>query len=90
MITLKVIKSKDFKVGSDSHTHYTCGYKGRVFGVNTLNFGDEASRIKADKSSLTIDCDVEVIKRNSTDELTVTTRIFLDVVPKVDISLAQF
>ena len=87
-LKLKVIKSKKFKVKDADHIHYTAAYKGRVFGVSTLRFETNDFTVKDDV--LTLNVDVEVIKNRSTDPLTGEVRNFLDVVPKMDISLAEF
>lgn len=86
-VTLKIIKTKPFEANGESHTHYTCAYKGRVFGVSSLRFNEELS-VKDDK--LTISGDIEVLKRTSTDPLTGETKSFLDIVPASGLTLAEF
>lgn len=83
---LKLIKTKAFESKGDKHTHYTVAYKGRVFGVSTMRFAPED--ITVGEGVITINCDVEVLKNTSTDALTGDTRVFLDIVPKLDILLA--
>jgi len=83
---LKLIKSKAFEAKGEKHTHYTVAYKGRVFGVSTMRFAPED--ITVADNVLTINCDVEVLKNVSVDELDGSTKVFLDIVPKLDILLA--
>ena len=85
---LRVIKVKDFVANEANHKHYTCAYKGRVFGISSLRF--EEGDFIADDTTLTLKCEVEVLKRDSTDPLTGEAKTFLDIVPKVGISLAAF
>ncbi len=85
---LKLIKTKAFESKGDKHTHYTVAYKGRVFGVSTMRFAPEDITV-GDDGILTIKCDVEVLKNISTDPLDGTTKVFLDIVPKLDILLAS-
>jgi len=87
---LKIIKQKDFKLDKQDHTHYTCAYKGRVFGVSTLKWEGEQDALSVDKSVLTINSDIEVLKRVDHDELAGTTTTYLDIVPKCGIELATF
>lgn len=83
---LKVIKSKEFTVNSESHTHYTVAYKGRVFGLSTLRFPKEDIVVEDD--TLTIKVDVEVLRNQSVDKITGEVSNYLDIVPKLDIALA--
>ena len=87
-LKLKVIKSKKFKANDEDHVHYTCAYRGRVFGVSTLRFEKDDFTVK--ENVLSLNTDVEVIKNTATDELTGQVRTFLAVVPKMDIALAEF
>lgn len=87
-LKLKIIKSKSFEVKGEAHTHYTCAYKGRVFGVSTLRF--EEDDITVDNSVLTMNTDVEVAKNTSTDPLTGGVKIYLDIVPKCTLELASY
>ena len=90
-ITLKVIKAKSFQIDGVNHNHFTCAYKGRVFGVSSLRFDDQAVLIHdTTAKTLKIDTDVEVLKRTDTDQLTGETKAYLDIVPKIDILLADF
>lgn len=86
---LKVIKSKSFEVKGVQHTHYTCAYKGRVFGVSTMRFEGELDSLVVAGDVLTISCDVELLKHTSTDQLTGEVRSFVDIVPKLDVLLAS-
>lgn len=86
-LILKVIKKKDFKVNEETHTHYSCAYKGRVFGVSTLRFNKNEFKVKDD--ILSMEVDVELKKNVVDDPITGTTSTFLDLMPKLDISLAD-
>ena len=88
MYKLKVIKSKSFEAQGQPHTHYTAAYKGRVFGVSTLRF--EESDLEVKDGIITIKTDIEVLKNKHVDALTGEQRAYLDIVPKVGISLAEF
>ncbi len=83
---LKLIKSKAFESKGEKYNHYTVAYKGRVFGVSTMRFAPED--ITVGDGVITLNCDVEVLKNISTDPLTGDTKVFLDIVPKLDILLA--
>lgn len=85
---LKVIKKKDFQVKGVDHVHYTCAYKGRVFGISSLRFDKEDITVTDDV--LTLGVDVEVLKNTTTDSLTGETRTYLDLVPKSGLVLADF
>jgi hypothetical protein len=87
-LVLKVIKSKEFEANGEKNMHYTCAYKGRVFGVSTLRFDNKDITVK--DNTLTLNVDVEVQKNTSTDPLTGQVRTFLDIVPKCELELAQF
>ncbi len=89
-ITLKIIKTKPFEANGSKETHYTCAYKGRVFGVNTLRIPADQIKLNAEKNSLTISCDVEVTKNESVDPLTGQISKFLDIVQKMDLALSEF
>ncbi len=86
---LKLIKSKAFESKGDKHTHYTVAYKGRVFGVSTMRFATDDIVVDAPNNTLEITCDVEVLKNQSVDQLTGEVKMFLDIVPKLDILLAS-
>lgn len=83
---LKLIKEKAFTVDTETHTHYTVAYKGRVFGLSTLRFPKE--NITVNDSVVTITGEVEVLKNQTVDQLTGEIKMFLDIVPKLDIALA--
>ncbi len=87
-IKLKIIKSKEFKANDEPHVHYTCAYKGRVLGVNSMRF--EADDFSVEGTTLTIKTDVECVKNVSTDQITGEVRTFVDIVPKLGISIAEF
>lgn len=91
--TLKIIKSKSFKVDDADHTHYTAAYKGRVFGVSTLAFAlEDENTLVVEDNVLTIKGKVSVKKREETTHDLVegtTTRTYLDIVPELDLSLAE-
>jgi hypothetical protein len=84
---LKLIKSKAFEAKGEKHTHHTVAYKGRVFGISTMRFTPED--ITVGDGVLTLNCDVEVLKNTSTDPIDGTIKVFLDIVPKLDILLAS-
>lgn len=90
MLKLKIIKKKDFTVGTNPHTHYTCAYKGRVFGVSTLRFEGNSDMLKVDNDVLSIDGEVQVLKNVNVDPLTGESKPYLDILPKIDILLADF
>ena len=86
---LRVIKKTDFTTkDGQAHTHYSCAYKGRILGVNTLRF-DGANDLTVNGDEITINTDVEVSvrKEKQVDQLTgeVTERTFIDVLPRFDI-----
>lgn len=88
-IKLKVIKLKAFELtNKEKHTHYTCAYKGRVFGVSTLRHDAENIAYDAKESTLTVTGDVEVLQDKSVDQLTGEITMFLAIVPKMDLVLA--
>lgn len=87
---VKIIKFKEFEAKGVKATHYTVAYRGRVFGVNTLRFADMEGSITVEKDVLTFHCDVEVIKRIDTDQLTGEVRTFIDIVPASGLKLADF
>lgn len=89
-LKLKIIKSKEFTVNNDSATHYTLAYKGRVFSLNTLRWSDDIKSITVNGDILTINCDVEVLKNTSTDQLTGEVKTYLDIVPKCGLVLGEF
>ena len=86
--TVKIIKSKEFTANGEKHVHYTTAYKGRVFGVSTLRFEKDDFTVK--DTVLTFNTNVEVKQHVSVDELTGKSSTFLDIVPKIDLSLATF
>lgn len=90
MLKLKVIKKKGFQAGENPHKHYTCAYKGRVFGISTLRFDGNTEMLKEEGDTLSIDGEVEVLKNVNTDPLTGETKTYLDIVPKIGIALAEF
>ena len=87
-VNLKVIKQKAFEVDSTPQVHFTCAYKGRVFGVSTLRFPSEDIKLSDDKKVLTLPQEIEVLKHTSTDPITGEVRSYLDLVPKLDVVLA--
>ena len=90
-LTLKVIKSKTFKVDKVDYIAYTCAYKGRVFGLSTLQWSEDVDSIVVEDNKLTISTDVEVKKTiSSTDPLTgEVTPSYLNIVPKLGLVLAD-
>lgn len=92
---LEIIKSKAFKVQDTDHTHYTCSYKGRVLGVSSLRFAGEKKDVLTTgtmpngKPALIVDCDVNIIKALNTDQITGESKVYLDLVPKLDIALSD-
>lgn len=87
-VKLKIIKVKEFEVKGEKHDYYTAAYKGRLFGVSTLRVPKEDIKVEGD--TLTISCEVEVLKNTNTDPLTGTTKVFLDLVPASGLVLAEF
>ena len=85
---LKVIKVKAFESKGEKHFHYTCAYKGRVFGISTMRFDEGDLTVEGDV--ITINTDIEVLKEVVLDQLTGETKQFLSVVPKVGLTLAEF
>ena len=85
---LKVIKVKAFESKGEEHSHYTCAYKGRVFGISTMRFDEGDLTVEGD--IITINTDIEVLKEVVLDQLTGETKQFLSVVPKVGLTLAEF
>ena len=49
-----------------------------------------AEDIEVVDDTLTLKCEVEVLKNTSTDPLDGTTKVFLDIVPKAGLTLAEF
>lgn len=90
MITLKLIKSKAFKVGTVDHVHYTTAYKGRVIAVSTLNI--DAAAIKADDEAgtLAVSGEFDLVNRAWSDPITNETRVGLVLLPKMDIAISAF
>lgn len=90
MITLKLIKSKAFKVGTIDHVHYTTAYKGRVIAVSTLNI--DAAAIKADDKAMTLGLsgEFDLVNRSWNDPITGELRIGLVLLPKLDIAISAF
>jgi hypothetical protein len=87
---LKVIKSKEFTYEDNDYTHYTCAYKGRVFGVSTLIWAEESSQPKVEKDVMSLPSNVEVRKRTVSNPLDGSSTDFLDIVPKMDLTLGAF
>ena len=85
---LKIIKSKPFDLKGTQHTHYTCAYKGRVFGVSTMRFEGNEDKLVIEGDTLTITGELEVLKNTNVDQLTGEVTTYLDIVPKLDIALA--
>ena len=85
---LRVIKVKAFESKGEKHSHYTCAYKGRVFGISTMRFDEGDLTVEGD--TITINTDIEVLKEVVLDQLTGETKQFLSVVPKVGLTLAEF
>lgn len=90
VLKLKIIKTKSFEAKGSKHTHYTAAYKGRLFGVSTMRFEGDEESLKAEDGILSISCEVEVLKNTSTDPIDGTTRVYLDLVPKAGLALADF
>jgi hypothetical protein len=90
MSTFKIIKSKDFTVSGEAHTHYTVAYRGRVFGVSSLRFEEGDFSVDETARTLAFNCKLEVLKRQQTDALGVVTGTYLDLVPKCELDLATF
>ena len=66
MITLKLIKSKDFDTNGTKGTAYTCAFKGRALNVSSLSFADEAADcLVADNKAMTlkINTAIEIVSR---------------------------
>ena len=87
---VKVIKTKNFEVNSLPQTHYTCAYKGRVFGVSTLRFEKSDLSYDDKESTLKFNVDVEVMVNKTTDQLTGESKTYLDIVPKLGLDAADF
>ena len=87
MATFKIVKTSTFDVDGVTHKHYSCAYKGRVFGVNTLRF--EASDITVKDNILTLNIDVEVLVETGVNQLGESTK-YLTLVPKCDFAVALF
>ena len=87
---VKVIKLKNFEVSNEPQTHYTCAYKGRVFGVSTLRFESTDLAYNADESTLKFNTDVEVMVNKTVDQLTGEAKTYLDIVPKLGLNAADF
>lgn len=90
MITLKLIKKKDFAVDKAKHVHYTTAYKGRVIAVSTLNI--DAADITADDTAMTLAVkgDFDLVNRSWADPITGEARIGLVLLPKMDIAISAF
>ena len=84
---LKIIKTKTFQANGQDATHHVVAYKGRVFGVNSLRF--EAGDFKVDEKAktLTLNVECEIVKR--TESNLGETTIYLDIVPKLDLTLSE-
>lgn len=89
-IKLKVIKKKAFTAKGEDHTHYSAAYKGRIFGVSTLRFDADDITFNEAESTITIGCEVDVLKNVNTDPLDGKISTFLDLVPKSGLILADF
>ena len=87
---VKVIKLKAFKVADANHVHYTCAYKGRVFGVSTLRFEESDLSYDDKESTLKFNVDVEVMVNKTVDQLTGEAKTYLDIVPKLGLNAADF
>ena len=83
----KILKIKDFMAKGVACKHYSVAYKGRVFGVSTLRF--DVGDLTVDADTLTIKGDLEVLKSTNTDPVDGTVKVFLDLVPKLDVLLAS-
>lgn len=87
---IKVIKFKSFEANNLPQTHYTCAYKGRVFGVSTLRFEESDLVFDAESSTLKFNVDVEVMVNKTADQLTGESKTYLDIVPKLGLNAADF
>ena len=82
-----ILKTTAFKAKEQDHTHYTLAYKGRVISVNTLRFPTE--QLKVEGTTLEVSGDVSLVKRIESD-LDGTSKTYLDLMPKMDISVDDF
>lgn len=89
MATLKILKISNFTTKDKvEHVHYTCAYKGRVFGVNTMNIDVESIRLsEIDNTMLTLSGDYEVAKRVVQD--LDGPKVYLDLIPKIEFSITD-
>ena len=90
MYTLKILKSKKFQANGTDETHYTLAYKGRVFGLSTLRWSEDKDSIEVKDNTLTIKGDIDIIKNSSVDKLTGEVSSYLDIVPKIGLTLSDF
>lgn len=88
-LVTKIIKESAFNVDSKAHKAYTVAYRGRVFGISSLQWEDLMDSIEVVDKVLTIKCDVEVLKSSRVDQLTGETTNFLNIVPKLGVALAD-
>lgn len=78
----KAIKTSEFEAKGESHTHYSVAHKGRLLGISTLQWADA---LTVADGYVTISGDAEVIKEsNSLGE------VYFKIVPKMDLTLADF
>mgnify|MGYP001169640289 FL=1 len=87
---VKVIKIKDFTVNESAQKHFTCAYKGRVFGVSTLRFEESDLSYDDKESTLKFNVDVEVMVNKTVDQLTGEAKTYLDIVPKLGLNAVDF
>lgn len=92
MITLKLIKKKDFDTNGVKGTAYTCAKSGRVLNVSSLSFDNAATDLVVDDKAmtLTINTDVEVVSRPYVDLSTGESLNGLVVLPKFGMDIAKF
>jgi len=89
-LKLKIIKQSEFTANETKHKHYTCAYRGRLFGISTRRWEGSKDALVAKDKVLTINAGVEVLKNPSYDPLTGVTKTFLDIVPASGLNLAEF
>ncbi len=85
---LKIVKTKTFKANDTEHTHYSVAYKGRLFAVNTLRWADDMDSIKVEGDVMTIEGGIDVLQRNDIDQITGETKVYYDLMPKIDLAIA--
>ena len=86
--TFKLIKSKQFEVKGVKHTHYVGAYKGRVFGISTLNCEEGEIQVDEKANTIKVDCSVEVKQEVTIDDITGDRTSYLSIMPKLGLELA--